>query len=66
MGLQRHLKCAGIFARLSLRAGKARYLDYIPLVMDYIFEVCSEQDECSEFFQWLKEYVEPLIKAAPG
>lgn len=66
MGLQRHLKCAGIFARLSLRDGKARYLDDIPLVMDYIFEVCSEQDECSEFFQWLKEYVEPLIKAAPG
>lgn len=66
MGLQRHLKCAGIFARLSLRDGKARYLNDIPLVMDYIFEVCSEQDECSAFFHWLKQYVEPLLKVSPG
>ena len=30
MGIQRHLKVAGIFARLSHRDGKNRYLDDIP------------------------------------
>jgi N-acetylmuramate 1-kinase len=36
MGLQRHLKVLGIFARLSYRDGKNRYLDDIPLVLNYV------------------------------
>jgi len=35
MGLQRHLKVLGIFARLYHRDGKDGYLADIPLVMDY-------------------------------
>ncbi len=35
MGLQRHLKVLGIFARLSHRDGKDAYLNDIPLVMEY-------------------------------
>ena len=35
MGLQRHLKVLGIFARLYHRDGKDGYLKDIPLVMDY-------------------------------
>jgi aminoglycoside/choline kinase family phosphotransferase len=35
MGLQRHLKVLGIFARLYHRDGKAAYLDDMPLVMEY-------------------------------
>ena len=35
MGLQRHLKVLGIFARLNYRDGKANYLNDIPLVMHY-------------------------------
>jgi len=35
MGLQRHLKVLGIFARLYHRDGKDGYLNDIPLVMDY-------------------------------
>ena len=35
MGLQRHLKVLGIFARLYHRDGKDGYLSDIPLVMDY-------------------------------
>lgn len=35
MGLQRHLKVLGIFARLYHRDGKDAYLADIPLVMDY-------------------------------
>lgn len=35
MGLQRHLKVLGIFARLHHRDGKDAYLKDIPLVMEY-------------------------------
>jgi len=36
MGLQRHLKVAGIFARLTLRDGKAKYLADAPRFIGYI------------------------------
>lgn len=35
MGLQRHLKVLGIFARLFYRDGKSNYLNDIPVVMNY-------------------------------
>jgi aminoglycoside/choline kinase family phosphotransferase len=35
MGLQRHLKVLGIFARLYHRDGKDAYLNDLPMVMDY-------------------------------
>jgi len=35
MGIQRHLKVLGIFARLNYRDGKANYLNDIPVVLDY-------------------------------
>jgi aminoglycoside/choline kinase family phosphotransferase len=36
MGLQRHLKVAGIFARLTLRDGKPKYLQDAPRFIGYI------------------------------
>jgi len=36
MGLQRHLKVAGIFARLTLRDGKPKYLADAPRFMHYL------------------------------
>ena len=36
MGLQRHLKVAGIFARLTLRDGKPKYLEDAPRFIHYI------------------------------
>jgi aminoglycoside/choline kinase family phosphotransferase len=36
MAAQRNAKIAGIFARLRLRDGKARYLDYLPRVWRYL------------------------------
>ena len=41
MGVQRHLKVAGIFARLCHRDGKERYLADLPLVLDYLRRACS-------------------------
>ena len=36
MGIQRQLKVLGIFARLSIRDGKARYLGDVPRVLGYV------------------------------
>jgi aminoglycoside/choline kinase family phosphotransferase len=41
MGLQRHLKVAGIFARLTLRDGKPKYLADTPRFINYIRSTCS-------------------------
>ena len=45
MGVQRHLKVAGIFARLAHRDGKERYLADIPLVLDYLQRACARYRE---------------------
>jgi hypothetical protein len=41
MGVQRHLKVLGIFARLYHRDGKDGYLKDLPLVMDYLRRACE-------------------------
>ncbi|MEY4765301.1 MAG: hypothetical protein RI907_1974 [Pseudomonadota bacterium] len=41
MGLQRHLKVLGIFARLAIRDGKQQYLGDIPRVWAYAHRVCA-------------------------
>ena len=45
MGLQRHLKIAGIFARLTLRDGKPQYLADAPRFMGYIRATCGRYRE---------------------
>ncbi|MDT8990500.1 phosphotransferase [Curvibacter sp. APW13] len=45
MGLQRHLKVAGIFARLTLRDGKPKYLADTPRFIHYIRATCSRYIE---------------------
>ena len=44
MGLQRHLKVLGIFARLSHRDGKDGYLKDLPLVLKYAQTVAQRYD----------------------
>lgn len=61
MGVQRHLKCAGIFSRLRLRDGKSGYLGDIPLVISYLIEACDMYDELSVLGEFLKARVRPLI-----
>lgn len=48
MGLQRHLKCLGIFSRLYFRDGKAGYLKEIPRVLEYVMHVCERYQEFFE------------------
>jgi len=45
MGLQRHLKVAGIFSRLKHRDGKTGYLKDIPRTMDYVHDVIKRYPE---------------------
>ena len=45
MGLQRHLKIAGIFARLTLRDGKPQYLADTPRFIHYIRSTSSRYRE---------------------
>lgn len=45
MGLQRHIKVLGVFARLSLRDGKNGYLKDIPLVLRYTLEAAKKYNE---------------------
>jgi len=45
MGVQRHLKVLGIFARLNYRDGKAQYLNDLPLTLKYIVDCCEMYEE---------------------
>lgn len=45
MGVQRHLKAVGIFARLCLRDGKSGYLNDIPRTLDYVRDVAGRYPE---------------------
>ncbi len=49
MGLQRHLKAAGIFARLNLRDGKPGYLGDIPRTIGYLCRVSAQYPELAAF-----------------
>jgi aminoglycoside/choline kinase family phosphotransferase len=45
MGLQRHLKVLGIFARINYRDGKPKYLADTPRFVSYASEVAARYDE---------------------
>lgn len=62
MGLQRHIKVLGIFARLWLRDGKSGYLKDLPLVLRYTLEVAARYPESAEFADWLQVRVLPACK----
>ena len=55
MGLQRHIKILGIFARLALRDGKAGYLNDIPLTLKYVLESAKKYEETEVFAKWLEK-----------
>lgn len=48
MGLQRHIKVLGIFARLYHRDGKDGYLADIPLTLKYVLESASKYEQTKE------------------
>lgn len=64
MGLQRHLKASGIFARLSIRDGKHGYLEDIPRTVEYLYRVSRHYEELVEFTDFLSRRVQPLLTDA--
>jgi N-acetylmuramate 1-kinase len=56
MGIQRHLKVLGIFARLNYRDGKSAYLDDMPLVEDYLRKACERYRELNPLLTLLDEW----------
>ncbi|MCU0763176.1 MAG: phosphotransferase [Hydrogenophaga sp.] len=64
MGLQRHLKVAGIFARLTLRDGKPKYLADAPRFIGYIRGTAHRYRALGPFLKMLDE-IEGL-QAASG
>ena len=55
MGVQRHLKVLGIFARLSHRDGKDGYLADLPLVLRYLKRAATRYRELSSLARLLDE-----------
>ena len=62
MGLQRHIKVLGIFARLHLRDNKPHYLKDLPLVIRYTLEVAVTYSELTPFANWFREKLLPIIE----
>ncbi len=62
MGLQRHIKVLGIFARLWLRDGKPGYLGDLPLVLRYTLEVAAQYPQAAEFVDWMQVRVLPACR----
>jgi len=57
MGVQRHLKVLGIFARLNYRDGKSQYLNDLPLTLKYVVAACNQYDELSPLLELLESTV---------
>ena len=61
MGIQRHLKASGIFARLNHRDGKPGYLNDIPRTLNYIVGVADQHPEVADLGQFIRQRVLPLL-----
>ncbi|MCV6638356.1 phosphotransferase [Candidatus Albibeggiatoa sp. nov. NOAA] len=59
MGIQRHLKASGIFARLYHRDGKDNYFQHIPDTLNYIAQVSTHYPELQFLNQLLVKRVIP-------
>ena len=62
MGVQRHLKASGIFARLSHRDGKHNFLEDIPRTLSYILDLKEAYEELRPICIILEELVLPRLK----
>ncbi|HKM14951.1 MAG TPA: phosphotransferase [Marinospirillum sp.] len=63
MGMQRHLKAAGIFARLWLRDGKASFLQDVPLTLQHLLRATQHYPELADIQTWLADVVIPAFTA---
>jgi len=64
IGLQRHIKVLGIFARLFYRDGKSQYLKDLPRVLDYARDTASSYADTAPFAAFIAKRIDPLFKSA--
>jgi aminoglycoside/choline kinase family phosphotransferase len=62
MGVQRHLKASGIFARLAVRDGKPGYLADIPRTLGYVVRVASGYPELADVAGLIQDRVLPVAR----
>ena len=59
MGVQRHLKASGIFARLSYRDGKHGFLKDVPRTLSYIVDLKQDYRELASLCSLIEESILP-------
>lgn len=64
MGLQRHIKAIGIFARLHHRDGKSAYLADMPRTGNYIRQIAARYSEMSFLAELLEQRILPALSAS--
>jgi len=64
MGVQRHLKASGIFARLWHRDGKPGYLPDIPRTLGYIVQACARHGDLADLGRFVERRVLPAMRAS--
>lgn len=65
IGVQRHLKVMGIFARLWHRDGKPKYLVDAPRFVDYLDAVLPRYPELAPLTAVLERHVKPALASRP-
>lgn len=66
MGIQRHLKVLGIFARLHHRDGKSHYLAEIPRIVHYLIEILPRYPLFAPLYTFLLNDVLPALAQQQG
>jgi aminoglycoside/choline kinase family phosphotransferase len=65
MGVQRHLKASGIFARLKERDGKASFMKDVPRTLQYITDLAPRYPELAFLARLIDERVLPRLRDRP-
>ena len=63
LGVQRHLKILGIFARLHYRDGKEKYLPDVPRFIVYLDEVLPRYPELQPLADLLETRIKPALRS---
>jgi len=61
IGVQRHIKVLGIFARLWYRDGKAGYLQDLPLTLEYVRDACARYPELASLAAFIERRIVPVF-----
>lgn len=62
MGLQRHIKVLGVFARLALRDNKSAYLKDLALTWRYVISIAKQYPQMQPFVIWCESDLLPLVE----